>query len=479
MMEQNFYRASAYINGKFVDTEKTMDVYSAIDGSLIGSLPAVSKHQVDIAYEGSFRSFNIWKNLAPEMRIKKVKEFADLFIKDKEHLARIMVLEIGKSYKDAIAEIERSYEYILETIQVYRTQFINPTIMDETIHKVHGKVGKFYNVPIGVVLAISPFNYPVNLSIAKIIPTILVGNTVVFKPATQGALVASQLAKYFDYVKLIPGVFNLVIGKGSEIGDYIVENKRIAGCTFTGSTDIGKKIAQKLWMKPLVLELGGKDAAIVTSNANLEKTAKEIVKGAFSYSGQRCTAIKKVLVLEDVADKLVELIANNIRALSVGNPFDNVDVVPLIDKKSLDYNLGLVEDARNQNARIVCGGGIVGHNLLEPTLIDYVTSEMRIAWEEPFGPILPVTRVKSVNEAIAVANSSEYGLQGSIFSDDLNEALMIAKHFDTGTVNINKSSSRGPDIFPFVGIKNSGFGVQGVVDSLKAMTRIKGIVENN
>lgn len=478
-MEQFFYKASAYINGKFIDTEQTMLVHSAIDGTVMGSLPTVSKHQVDIAYEGAFRSFNIWKNLSHEMRIKKIKEFAEIFIQDKEELAKLMVYEIGKSYKDALVEVQRSYEYIIQTIEVYEKKFIKPYIIDSSVHNIEGKVGKFYNVPIGVILAISPFNYPINLSIAKIIPSILVGNTIVFKPATQGALVASKIAKYFDDVKLIPGVFNLIIGKGSEIGDYIVENKRIAGATFTGSTNIGKKIAQKLYMKPIVLELGGKDVAIVTNKADIIPTAKEIVKGAFNFSGQRCTAIKKVLVMEEVADFFVNNVLEEVKKLKVGSPLENVDVVPLIDKKSLDFNLGLIEDAKKHNATILYGGNVVGFNLLEPTLIDNVTSEMRIAWEEPFGPILPIVRVKSVNEAIAIANSSEYGLQGSVFSQDLNEANMIAKHLDTGTVNINKSSSRGPDIFPFIGIKDSGFGVQGIEDSLRAMTRIKGIVENN
>lgn len=475
---QQIFNAQAYINGKFIDTEQKLDVLSAIDGEKIGTLPCVSKNHVDLAYEGSYKAFNVWKGLTPEMRIKKVKEFADIFISNKEFLANLMTLEIGKSYKDSLSEIQRSYEYILETIKVYRNEFIAPNVVDHTIHKIENKVGNFYNVPIGVVLAISPFNYPINLSISKIIPTILTGNTVVFKPATQGALVASYLAKYFEEAKIIPGVFNLVIGKGSEIGDYIVENKRIAGCTFTGSTSIGIKIAQKLYMKPLVLELGGKDCAIVTKNANLSLAAKEIVKGAFGYSGQRCTAIKKVLVLNEVADQLIDLILDEAKHLTVGNPLNNVDVVPLIDKKTLDYNLMLKDDAIAHGGKLIFGGNIVGYNLLEPTIIDEVSSNSKLAWEEPFGPLLPIVRVGTINEAISIANASEYGLQGSVFSENETEALMIAQQLDTGTVNINRSSSRGPDIFPFIGVKNSGFGVQGIRDSIKAMTRIKGIVIN-
>ena len=478
-MNNVFYKGSAYINGKFIETEKTIPVVSVIDGTTIGTVSSLSKEGVDLAYEGAYLAFNLWRNVAPKVRVKKIKEFAENFIKEKELLATIMAYEIGKSYKDALTEVERTYKNIYETIEVYEREFIEPTIIGEDVHHVNGKTGYFYNVPIGVVLAIAPFNYPLNLGLAKIIPSLLVGNTVVFKPATQGSLVCSQLAKYFDQASFISGVFNLITGKGSEIGDYIIENKRIAGATFTGSTDIGKKIAAKLPMKPIILELGGKDAAIVTNNADTKLAAKEIIKGAFSYSGQRCTAIKRVLVTREVADELLDHMIKECLNLKVGSPFDNADVTPLIDKKSLDFNLSLINDAVEHGANVVYGGTVEGHNLLRHTLIDNVSIKSKLAWEEPFGPILPIIRVSTVNEAIAIANASNYGLQGSVFTKDIEEARIIARYLDTGTVNINRSSSRGPDIFPFVGVKDSGFGVQGIRDSLKAMTRVKGIVENN
>lgn len=477
-MENVFYKGSAYINGKFVDGEKTIPVVSTIDGSTIGSVAALSKQDIDIAFEGANLAFNLWRNLTPSMRIQKIKEFAEYFIAEKEFLAKLMSYEIGKSYNESLKEIERTYQNIFETIEIYEKEFINPTVIDSSVHKVSGKTGYFYNVPIGVVLAIAPFNYPINLGLAKIIPTLLVGNTIVFKPATQGSLVSSQLAKYFHQANFIAGVFNLVTGKGSEIGDYILENERIQGATFTGSSDIGFKLASKLPMKPIVLELGGKDAAIVTNNADVELAAREIVKGAFGFSGQRCTAIKRVLVTKEIADDLLISMIKEAQKLTVGNPFDNADITPLVDKNALDYNINLIDDAINTGANLVYGGSVEGYNLLRHTILDNVSTKSKLAWEEPFGPILPIIRVATINEAIAIANASEYGLQGSVFTKDLEEARTIAKYLETGTVNINRSSSRGPDIFPFVGIKKSGFGVQGIRDSLKAMTRVKGVIEN-
>ena len=232
-------------------------------------------------------------------------------------------------------------------------------------------------------------------------------------------------------------------------------------------------------MKKLILELGGKDAAIVLDDIDVLEVAKEIVKGAYGYSGQRCTAIKRIIVLNEIADRLVIALREEILKLRIGNPFSNPDIVPMIDKKSLDYVLSLIQDALFHGGNIVTGNQIVGHNLLTPTLVDNVSLKSRLAWEEPFGPVVPIIRVKDISEAISVANASNFGLQGSVFTNDKAKALLIANHLNTGTVNINKSSSRGPDIFPFIGVKDSGFGVQGIEGAMVEMTRIKGIVENS
>lgn len=478
-MIEKMFNGQGFINNEFIDTETKITINSPIDGKEIGNVSALSKRHIDLAFDAAQKAFHKWSFTSHNERIALIKKFADYFLEEKEFLANLITLEVGKSYKDSLIEVERSYEYILETIKVFEKEMIHPMILDETVHNVKGKVGKFYNVPIGVVLAISPFNYPINLSIAKIVPTLLVGNTVVFKPATYGSLVCSQISKFILKAGFPKGVFNLVVGKGSEIGDYILENKNIAGVTFTGSTEIGKKIASKLSMKNIILELGGKDAAIVLEDIDVEKTAKEIIKGAFSYAGQRCTAIKRVIVLEEVADSLASALTKETSKLTVGNPFDNVDVSPLIDKKSFDFVKSLIEDGLRHGGKLLYGGNAVGYNLLEPTLIDNVSINSKLAWEEPFGPVLPIIRVKTISEAIGISNASNFGLQTSVFTNDISKANLIARHLNVGTVNINKSSSRGPDIFPFIGVKDSGFGAQGILDSMKAMTRIKGIVENN
>ena len=230
-------------------------------------------------------------------------------------------------------------------------------------------------------------------------------------------------------------------------------------------------------MVPLLLELGGKDAAVVLPDADLDFAANNIVSGAFSYSGQRCTAVKRILVQEEVADALAEKLKARVEKLNVGDPWKNAAVVPLIDDKSADFVQGLVDDALNKGAELLTGNKRE-KNLFYPTLLDHVTKDMEIAWEEPFGPVLPIIRIKSVEEAIEIANASEYGLQSSVFTNNINQAFYIANHLEVGTVQINNKTERGPDHFPFLGVKASGMGTQGVKYSIEAMTRPKAMVVN-
>ncbi len=203
-----------------------------------------------------------------------------------------------------------------------------------------------------------------------------------------------------------------------------------------------------------------------------------IVAGAYSYSGQRCTAVKRILVVNEVADKLVEKVKEKVEKLKVGNPLEeDVDIVPLIDERSADFVWELIDEAREKGAHLLVGGKRDG-NMIYPTLFDNVTTDMRLAWEEPFGPVLPIIRVKDKDEAIEIANKSEYGLQSSVFTENINEAFYVADRLEVGTVQVNNKTERGPDHFPFSGVKASGIGTQGIRYSIEAMSRPKATVIN-
>ena len=465
------------VNGEWKSSEKEITIYSPINQEELGTVPAMSQAEVDEAMQAARAALPAWRALSAVERAAYLHKTAAILERDKEEIGTILAKEVAKGIKAAIGEVVRTADLIRYAAE--EGLRITGQAMEgggfEAASK--NKLAVIRREPVGVVLAIAPFNYPVNLSGSKIAPALIAGNVVMFKPPTQGSISGLLLAKAFEEAGIPAGVFNTITGRGSEIGDYIIEHKEVNFINFTGSTPIGERIGRLAGMRPIMLELGGKDAALVLEDADLEHAAKQIVAGAFSYSGQRCTAIKRVIVLESVADTLVTLLQAEVAKLTVGDPFDNADITPVIDNASADFIWGLIEDAQEKGAQALTPIKREG-NLLWPVLFDQVTKDMKVAWEEPFGPVLPIIRVANVEEAIAFANESEFGLQSSVFTNDFKKAFEIAEKLEVGTVHINNKTQRGPDNFPFLGVKGSGAGVQGIKYSIEAMTNVKSIVFN-
>ncbi|HHO0388604.1 NADP-dependent glyceraldehyde-3-phosphate dehydrogenase [Streptococcus pneumoniae] len=463
------------VNGKWKSSEQEITIYSPINQEELGTVPAMTQTEADEAMQAARAALPAWRALSAVERAAYLHKTAAILERDKEEIGTILAKEVAKGIKAAIGEVVRTADLIRYAAE--EGLRITGQAMEgggfEAASK--NKLAVVRREPVGIVLAIAPFNYPVNLSASKIAPALIAGNVVMFKPPTQGSISGLLLAKAFEEAGIPAGVFNTITGRGSEIGDYIIEHKEVNFINFTGSTPIGERIGRLAGMRLIMLELGGKDAALVLEDADLEHAAKQIVAGAFSYSGQRCTAIKRVIVLESVADKLATLLQEEVSKLTVGDPFDNADITPVIDNASADFIWGLIEDAQEKEAQALTPIKREG-NLLWPVLFDQVTKDMKVAWEEPFGPVLPIIRVASVEEAIAFANESEFGLQSSVFTNDFKKAFEIAEKLEVGTVHINNKTQRGPDNFPFLGVKGSGAGVQGIKYSIEAMTNVKSIV---
>ena len=478
MKDEN--RFSNLVNGKWVFSEKNeaIKICSPVDeGSLLGYIPSMARVDIDEAAAAAKSAQEAWKAVPVYKKAEYLYRTADLLEENEEELVDTLVLEIAKDKKSALSEIRRSADLLRYTADVGKSLQGEAIFGDSFPGGSRNKMSCVMRVPVGTVLAISPFNYPINLAVSKIGPALMGGNTVILKPATQGAVSALKMAACFQEAGLPNGVFNTVTGLGSIIGDYVVAHPAIDFINFTGSTQVGEHISQLTKMRPVILELGGKDAAIVLEDADLDFAADNIVDGAYSYSGQRCTAVKRILVIDKVADILIEKLLTRIRKLKVGDPCGDATVTPLINEKSADFVESLVHNAIAQGAQLVTGDKREG-NLIYPTLLDRVTTDMEIAWVEPFGPVLPLIRVSSIEEAIKIANRSEYGLQSSVFTNNLNTAYSIASKLEVGTVQINNKPERGPDNFPFLGIKSSGMGTQGVKYSIEAMTRPKAVTIN-
>jgi glyceraldehyde-3-phosphate dehydrogenase (NADP+) len=387
------------------------------------------------------------------------------------------MMEVAKARKDARDEVVRSGDYVHHTAEDAKRLIGESQFSDSFPGQARNKLAVIHRVPLGTVLAIPPFNYPVNLAVSKIAPGLVTGNAVILKPPSQGVLSALRMCELAYEVGIPSDVLQVVTGRGSRIGDHLVMHEGVDLISFTGSSETGRDLARKAGMVPLMLELGGKDAAIVLADADLGTTAADIVAGAFAYSGQRCTAVKRVLVVEDVADELTRLVVDRVGKLSVGDPRDDCTVTPLVDPQSASGAERLIGDAVAAGATVACGGTRDG-NLVQPTVVDHVTADMDLAWVEPFAPVLPIIRVANAAEAVRLSNRSEYGLQAAIFTSDINAAIQIAARLDVGTVQVNGRTARGPDHFPFLGTKSSGMGTQGVRPAIESMTRVKSLVIN-
>jgi glyceraldehyde-3-phosphate dehydrogenase (NADP+) len=468
-----------YLNGEWKESQsgQTIDIKSPYLHEIIGKVQAITKEEVDEAICSAHKAQKKWAETSLQQRASYLYKWADELVNMQDEIAEVIMQEVGKSLKDSKNEVVRTADFIRYTVEEALHMHGESMKGDSFPGGSKSKVAIIERVPLGVVLAIPPFNYPVNLAAAKLAPALISGNAVIFKPATQGSISGIKMIEALHKAEFPKGLVNIVTGRGSVIGDYLVEHKGIDMISFTGGTNTGVRLAKKAGMIPLVLELGGKDPGIVREDADLEKAAQQIISGAFSYSGQRCTAIKRVLVHVNVADELVGILKEEIEKLSVGSPEEGSTVVPLIDDQSADFVQGLIDDAIEKGATVVTGNKR-DRNLIYPTLLDQVTEDMRIAWEEPFGPALPVIRVSSDEEAIKIANKSEFGLQASVFTKDINKAFSIANKMETGSVQINGRTERGPDHFPFIGVKGSGMGAQGIHKSIESMTREKVTVLN-
>lgn len=481
-MFENISTGNTYMNlfngeWQILRQNSTIDIHSPVNGKIIGKVESMNKMQIDRVIENSRNSQKHWAEVPVNERAAILHKAAAILEENIDEIAQLLQCEIAKDKNSSISEVKRTADFIRFTADEGK-HIEGKTIAAENFPGFkQNKISFVTRVPVGVVLAISPFNYPINLSASKIAPALMAGNSVILKPPSQGVICALHLAEVFNKAGVPAGVLTTVTGKGTEIGDYLVTHKYINFINFTGSTKVGHHIASIAGMIPMLMELGGKDAAIVLKDADIESTAKNIVSGAYNYSGQRCTAVKRVIVINEIAEKLINNLKAEIDKLKIGTPEEGADITPLIDDNGASYVQELIDDAIKKGAKLIIGNKRE-NNLIYPTLFDYVTSDMRIAWEEPFGPVLPVMRVNDIDEAIKLANESQYGLQSAVFTENINDAFYISNKLEVGTVQINNKSERGPDNFPFLGVKDSGIGTQGIKYSIEAMSRPKAVVLN-
>jgi len=481
-------RGSLFIGGEWRPpaSGKYVPVVDPSTGQPIGQAPVASADEARAAIEAAVAVEESWGATPGHVRAKILRATSARLQADRENLARLIASEVGKPIVDSRTEVDRAirvYELAAEEVR----QLTGESFPADAYDMPAGNETRLlFTVrdPIGVVVAIGPFNYPLNLLSHKVAPALAAGNPVVAKPTSAAPFTALRLAEHLTAAGLPKGVLNVVVGPGRSVGDALVEHPRTRLVTFTGSTEVGKSIAEKAGRsaKRVILEMGGMDPFVVLEDASLELTVAAAAKGAFVYSGQVCTASKRFLVQDSVAERFAKALAQRASALRVGPALEETtEVGPVIDAASATRLEEMVDDARNRSAKVLAGGHRPSKgpgSFFEPTVLDDVPEDARVAREEPFGPIAPVLRFHDLEDAVRIANATPYGLQAAVYTHDLARGFSLAKRIRAGGVHINDPTTLRWDALPFGGVKESGLGREGLRYAMQEMTEVKLISVN-
>lgn len=471
-----------FIGGKWIESNsgKTFSIYNpAKKDQLLASFQDSNEHDVNQAVLAANEAFQSWSRVPGPDRGAILYKFADLLERNAEELAFMLSAEQGKVFSESLGEVSRAAkETRFAAGEAFRIDGgtlpgERPNVWNSTIRK-----------PIGVIAAIAPWNFPVVTPVRKIAPALAFGCTVVFKPASVTPWTSVKLMELFKEAGVSDGAVNLVVGGGSSVGDPLVNHPFVKGISFTGSTNLGMKINESAG-KRLVktqLELGGKNPAIVLDYDNVEYVAKQIVNAAFAVSGQRCTAISRVIVHQNVEEELTNAILQEMKQIQVGPAWETGAAMgPLVDQSQLESVQRYVKAGKEEGATLLYGGECLtgGHYdegfYMSPALFTDVTPDMVIAKEEIFGPVLSLIKVNDEKEAFEVANSVEYGLAASIFTNNLSSAYEFADQVESGMVHINHGTASAAHL-PFGGVKQSGFGAYSIGHSnIEFFTNIKAV----
>lgn len=460
-----------YIDGEWIkpDSQEQIEVENPANREIIAKIPSSNKNDVDKAVNAAKRAFETWQYEDLNKRIELVEKLRDEIINKKEDMASIIMDELGRSKSFALnPQVEPYIDAMSDFIDIVKNYEFE---RNKDGYKVRKE-------PFGVVAAITPWNYPLGQIIKKIIPALLVGNTIVLKPSQKTPLVAYTLAECFDKVGFPKGVFNLVTGAGSKVGKMLTEHKDVDVVSFTGSVEGGKKVGENSikGIKKVTLELGGKSPAILLKGGDYELGIKKALNTVYNNTGQTCSAFTRLLVPEDEKEIIEKMVVEKTKTYKFGNPYSEEKIVgPLASKKQFDKVKSYIEKGLDEGAKMIYGeipkdyskGYYVG-----PVVFTDVTNDMKIARDEIFGPVISIITYKDKEDAIKIANDTTFGLAGAVFGPEI-EAKEVANKIKAGTITINQGSPTHKA--PFGGYKHSGIGREGGVAGFEAFLQEKAI----
>lgn len=466
-----------FINGEWKEAETYVTLYSPYSGEAIAEVPSATEREVNQAIAAAEQAKETMRRMPAHQRAAILEKLSSLLLLRREEGARLIALEAAKPFKTALAEVDRTiltYKFAAE--EAKRIQ--GETIPMDAAPGGDNRMAYTVREPMGVVAAITPFNFPMNLVAHKVGPAIASGNTIVLKPANQTPLSAYFIGELLKEAGLPAGALNIVTGSGKVIGDLIVTDPRVAKITFTGSPEVGASIRAKAGLKRVTLELGSNSALIIDDNVNVDPIISRCVAGAFSYQGQVCISLQRIYVVGDKFEEFTEKFVAAARQLKLGDPLHpDTDVSALITRKDVSRSLEWIEQAK-QHGAVVASGGHAEEGVLSPTVLLHVGPRAWVSCKEVFAPIVLINKVDTVNEAIEQVNDSDFGLQAGIYTENLRTAMDAAERLRVGGVMINDIPTFRVDHMPYGGVKQSGMGREGVKYAIGEMTELKLVVIN-
>ncbi|AET66803.1 NAD-dependent aldehyde dehydrogenase [Desulfosporosinus orientis DSM 765] len=465
-----------YINGQWIETKDTMPVVDKYSGEVFATVCVSSPSEVDDAVTSALRASHL-KTLSPYQRYHILSKASRLILEKAADLALTITREAGKVFRDAQTEVMRAAQVFLIAAEEAK-RISGEVIPVEAAPGSENRLAYTIRVPVGVVCAISPFNFPFNLATHKIAPALAAGNAVVLKPASATPISAINLCKILEEAGLPPGYLNLVVGGGNDVGDLLLKDERINFYTFTGSPPVGKKIISTIGLRKSTMELGSNSVTIIHKDADLTKAASLCSRMPFVNAGQVCISIQRLLIHQDIYQEFADLLAQETKKLILGNPLDpETDIGPMISGTEAARAEAWVSAAIQEGATLLCGGKRKG-SLFEPTILTNVKADMQVVCEEIFAPVVSLIPYKDFAAAVEITNNSRYGLQAGIFTSSIEIAAEASRKLEVGGVIINDTSLYRADQAPYGGIKESGIGREGPKYAIQEMTESKLVVYN-